>query len=76
MNKKGVFIGTGWLYREIKTEWKTMVDTGHVLINHRHYLDADNYKIYPEFDENNVWVHNCTFTHMCRDVLTRIKPFQ
>ena len=52
-----------------------MVDTVHILINHRGYLDEDNFKVYPEFDENNVWVHNCTFTHMCRDVLTRIKLY-
>ena len=70
----GVFIGTGWLYTEQRTNWREEFDTWHLLVNHRDYLDPVNYKIYPEFNEDNIYKHNRTFTFMARDVLKRIKP--
>ena len=70
----GVFIGSVYLYRGEVNSWKRDFDTWHLLINHRSSMDADNYALYPEFDEENVWkIKNVTFCAMARDVLVRIK---
>ena len=61
------------LYKGYLKIWNTSFDAWHLLINHRYYIDAENFKLYPEFDEDNVWKHNVTFCMMARDILTRIK---
>lgn len=53
-------------------EWEEM-DSIHLLINHRHYLDNDS--PIKEFDEENIKTYNYTYGFMCRDILSRIKPY-
>ena len=44
----------------------------HLLINHRVYVDTDNYKTYKEFDEKNINLMNTTFSAMAKDVIGRM----
>ena len=60
------------MYLNYFEEWNTTFDTWHLLMNHRDYLDEQNYKKYPEFDEKVILIHNVTFSAMARDILARI----
>lgn len=49
-------------------QWKKM-DTIHLLINHRDYLDKES-KI-KQFDEKNIQNYEFTFGEIARDILNR-----
>jgi hypothetical protein len=72
-----VFIGIHDIFFELFesywNDWKEL-DTIHLLINHRDYMDP-NYSTIKEFDEINILNYNFTFGFMCREVMTRIKKF-
>ena len=56
------------LYKIYWREWKTL-DSIHLLINHRHYLDKES--PIKDFDENNIQTYNYTYGYMVRDILSR-----
>lgn len=58
------------LYKKYWKEWKEM-DSIHLLINHRYYLDKDS--PIKEFDEINIKNYNFTYGQMCRTVMEKIK---
>ncbi len=58
------------LYMMNWTEWRSL-DTMHLLINHRAYLDEESE--IKEFDEANIQTYYFTYGEMCRDILSRIK---
>ena len=59
------------LYFKYCKDWRTSLEAIHLLINHRHYLDAKS--PIKEFDENNILNYNYTFGEMCREILDSIK---
>ena len=61
------------LYCGELSSWRQSFDAWHLMINVRSQTDPSNFKLYPEFDDHNVWRHNVTFCYMARDVLSRIK---
>ena len=61
-----------YLYEINWAEYKSM-DSMHLLINHRYYLDKES--PIKEFNEENIKTYNFTYGEMCRDVLDRIKPY-
>jgi len=60
------------LYKQYWPEWKNL-DTIHLLINHRHYQDAQS--PIKEFNETNIQNYQYTYGEMCRTILQRIKPY-
>ena len=71
-DKFGVKVHTHNLYKIVWPKWREMF-TYHLLINHRSYLDKENFQNIKEFDEENIREVNTTFGEMCREVLDRIK---
>jgi hypothetical protein len=53
------------LYTENWKEWKEF-DAIHLLTNHRHYMYKENYRLYPEFNEDTILKYNFTFGEMVR----------
>jgi hypothetical protein len=60
------------LYKVNWPEWKTL-DTIHLLINHRYYLDKES--PIKEFDEINIKTYKYTYGEMVRDILNRTNSF-
>jgi hypothetical protein len=58
------------LYQTYWSEWKEL-DTIHLLINHRSYLDKES--PIKDFDENNIQNYNQTYGYMVREILNKIK---
>jgi hypothetical protein len=63
--KLGVQMLAKHLYRTFWKKWSDQ-EAIHLVINHRHYLDKENYKIYPEFNDVNIMNCNVTFCFMAR----------
>jgi len=55
------------LFRQHWNKWKEF-DAIHLLINHRHYMHKENYKLYREFNEQNILKCNFTFGEMIRSI--------
>ncbi|CAF0702834.1 unnamed protein product [Brachionus calyciflorus] len=58
------------LYKSVWDEWKNL-DTIHLLINHRSYLDEKS--PIKEFNDTNIRDYNFTYGHMCREIITKLK---
>lgn len=66
-------LGAHMLFSELYEEhnwkqWRTL-DSIHLLINHRSYLDANS--TIKEFNETNIWTYNRTYGIMVRSILRR-----
>jgi hypothetical protein len=61
-----------YLYKKNWKRWRNL-DSIHLLINHRHYLDEKS--PINEFDELNILNYSYTFGYMSRDVMNRIKDY-
>ena len=55
------------LYREINWKGWTNLETIHLLINHRNYMDKES--PIKEFNEENIWTYNRTYGIMVRSIL-------
>jgi mannosyltransferase OCH1-like enzyme len=53
------------LFTQNWDKWKEF-DAIHLLLNHRHYMYKENYKLYPEFNEHTILKYNFTFGEMAR----------
>ena len=53
-------------------KWKTL-DSIHLLINHRSYLDKES--PIKEFNETNIWTYNRTYGIMARKILRRVNLY-
>jgi hypothetical protein len=62
-----VHVLTHQLYKVQWKEWRQQY-TIHLLIGHRYYLDKENFKKWPVFDEINIKNHPMTFGEMAREV--------
>ena len=63
----GVGALTYHLYNSKWPLWRMALDTVHLLVNHRSYLD-DHYEEYPVFNESNIVHHPYTFGEMVLSV--------
>jgi hypothetical protein len=70
--KLGTHMLVNNLYKVNWPEWKTL-DTIHLLINHRYYLDKES--PIKEFDEINIKTYKYTYGEMVRDILNRTNSF-
>jgi hypothetical protein len=70
--KLGTHMLSPQLYNMYWPEWKQL-DTIHLLINHRSYLDKNS--PIKEFNAENIATYNYTYGEMCRDILQRIQPY-
>ena len=60
------------LYHSYWPEWRSL-DTIHLLMGHRSYLDKDS--PIKEFNEDNIKTYDRTYGEMCRTILERIQPY-
>ncbi|CAF0723013.1 unnamed protein product [Brachionus calyciflorus] len=67
--KFGVGIHTDELYKQNWSSWKRL-DTIHLLINHRSYLDEES--PIKDFDEENILSYPYTYGEMCRLIMSKI----
>ena len=70
-------LGTHMLIHNLfKSYWKGWkdLDTIHLLINHRSYLDKES--PIKDFDEFNIKTYNYTYGFMVRDILDRQRLFK
>jgi len=56
-----------YLFTQNWNKWKEF-DAIHLLINHRYYMYKENYKLYPEFNEQTILKYNFTFGEMIRSI--------
>lgn len=59
-----------YLFTQDWPRWKEY-DAIHILISHRHYLFKDNFKLFPEFNEETILKCNFTFGEMARQIYFR-----
>ena len=71
-NKLGTHMLVHNLYKTYWPEWKSL-DSIHLLINHRSYLDKDS--PIKTFNEINIINYKFTYGYMVRDILNKSKIF-
>lgn len=71
--KLGTHMLVGQLFHEKNwSKWKDL-ETVHLLINHRVYLDKDS--PIKEFNETNIWTYDRTYGIMVRSILRKFNLF-
>ena len=77
VHREKIRLGTQFLIHEIYQltdyHWKDKLDTAHLLINHRNYIDL-HFKDYRYFNERNIIHFPYEFGEMVRRVLNHTPP--